>query len=232
MADTEVLMPQRSAFDAYCSHSSGNRINTDMMIQRALLDQYPGHILTATRCDLIRYAEAGHATARLADNGVPHIFSRDYEGTIGELDDESAGGLLKSTTVFACYNFDWRGNSLLVYVVDGQVAPLPSCDRRNYILTKSSSAMPFEQYDNMIADSLIRAAGFWEERSNDEVWVLDRGRWTKDHELWLNVQNIGHDDVILPQDMRTALKRDILGFFDAKQHYRELGIPWKVRSLT
>jgi transitional endoplasmic reticulum ATPase len=229
MADTEPLVPKQSAFNAYFSHSSGQRIHTDTVIQRVLLDQYPNHCLTVTNCNLIKYAKAGHATIRLAGNEVPHIFHRDYEATIGELDDEYPSGMLKSTTIFACYNFDWRGHSLLVYVVEGQDAPMTRrCEPRSYILTKPSSELPIEHLNDTIADSLIRAAGIWEERSDNEVWVYDRGSWVKDRELWLNVQHASHDDLILPRDMRTALQRDILGFFDAKQHYREIGIPWKV----
>jgi transitional endoplasmic reticulum ATPase len=232
MADTNSLVPQKSAFDAYSSHSSGNRVNTDAVIQRALLDQYPDHCLIATHCDLIKYAEAGYATARLADSGFPHIFCRDYEASVGGIDDENPGGMLKTSTAFACYNFDWRGNSLLVYVVDVYISPIGRCDVRNYILTKSSSEMPLEPHNDTMANALIRAAGIWEERSDNEVWVYDLGRWTKDRELWLNVQRVSREDVVLRQDMWTALKRDILGFYDAKQHFRELGIPWKVQSLT
>jgi hypothetical protein len=184
---------------------------------------------------LIKYAEAGNASARLAQNRFPHIHCRNYEATIGifdkdKLDEGNAADMLKSTTVFACYNFDWRDNSLLVYVVEGQVTP-NSWRRMNYVISIPSPET-FKQQNSTVADSLIRAAGVWHERSDNQVWVFDKGNWTKNRQLCLNLQNNSQNDVILPREMRTALNRDLLGFFDARQHYQELNKPWKVGSLT
>jgi transitional endoplasmic reticulum ATPase len=92
--------------------------------------------------------------------------------------------------------------------------------------------MSLEQNNDTVANALIQAASIWAERSENEIWVYDRGRWTKDQDLWLNVQRVNREDVILRPDIWAALKRDILGFYDAKQHFRELGIPWKVHSST
>jgi hypothetical protein len=127
MADISSLVPQKSTFDAFSVHNSGHRFNTDASFQRALLDQYPDYCLVTTRCDLIKYAEAGNATARLADNGFPHTFCRDYEVSSGGIDDENTSGRFKTNTSFACYNFDWRENSLLVYVADVYVTPIAGC---------------------------------------------------------------------------------------------------------
>jgi len=78
-------------------------------------------------------------------------------------------------------------------------------------------------------DLLIAAAG-WSQVSHDEVWVFDQGFWDKDPVLWQEVQKANWKDVILDEDFKTTLQKDVFGFFSSERVYLDLQIPWKVLS--
>lgn len=75
--------------------------------------------------------------------------------------------------------------------------------------------------------ALMRASGLWHNELHEEIWVFNQGWWQKDHDLWVDVQKGRWEDVILNEKFKTALKKDVYGFFDAENVYKRLGIPWK-----
>lgn len=80
--------------------------------------------------------------------------------------------------------------------------------------------------------ALIRAAGSWAAELHQEILVYNQGFWQKDHNLWLDVQKANWKDVILKQEFKEGLHKDILGFYDSEELYKRLAIPWKVKSLN
>ena len=58
--------------------------------------------------------------------------------------------------------------------------------------------------------------------------MFDSGYWFKDHNLWVEAQKANWDDVILKEDFKTTLQKDVFEFFDSEELYKKLGIPWKV----
>ena len=74
----------------------------------------------------------------------------------------------------------------------------------------------------------MMAAGGWNAQLHDEILVFNSGFWQKDHRLWSEVQKANWADVILDDEFKTALKKDIYGFFDSEKLYKSLAIPWKV----
>ncbi|OBZ77167.1 putative ATPase YjoB [Grifola frondosa] len=77
------------------------------------------------------------------------------------------------------------------------------------------------------ARGLLIAAGAWHDQLHDEILVFNQGRWYKDHNLWTEVQKANWDDVILKDEFKTSLKKDVFGFFDSEELYKSLFIPWK-----
>jgi transitional endoplasmic reticulum ATPase len=216
-------------YGAYCAHSSGLRTHTESLIQSALLEQYPSHFLTSTVCDLTKYAKAGHATATIADDKHPTLRTVAYEAGTRRKADGIPSGTLKETISFGQYNYDWQGHNFHVFVIDGQNSIMSQCDRRWYVL------IPFDKEEGRqaarkIADALLLAVGTWEEQNHNEVWVYDQGWWKKDKELWRVVQGSKWEEVILDEGTKAAIMRDVVGFFDAKDMYYELGTPWKVSN--
>jgi len=58
--------------------------------------------------------------------------------------------------------------------------------------------------------------------------VFNQGYWSKDADLWRDVQKADWADVILDDTFKKALQKDVYGFFQSEKLYKDLGIPWKV----
>lgn len=76
--------------------------------------------------------------------------------------------------------------------------------------------------------SLLIAAGAWNAQLHDEILVYNSGFWQKDHALWVEVQKANWADVILKEQFKANLQKDIYGFFESEKLYKSLAIPWKV----
>lgn len=64
----------------------------------------------------------------------------------------------------------------------------------------------------------------------EQILVYDQGFWQKDHALWEEIQKFKWDDVILKQEFKDQIQGDIESFFKSEAVYKELAVPWKVRS--
>ena len=80
--------------------------------------------------------------------------------------------------------------------------------------------------------ALLTEVGIWAEALHNEVWMFDSGYWQKSASLWNEAQKANWDDVILKDDFKSAFRKDIYGFFESEQMYKELAIPWKVRCSS
>ena len=76
----------------------------------------------------------------------------------------------------------------------------------------------------------LASVGQWVHEAHDEIWVFDGTSWNKSHSLWAEVQKADWEDVILKDQFKEALQKDVYGFFDSEEMYKNLGIPWKVCS--
>lgn len=102
-----------------------------------------------------------------------------------------------------------------------------SLDKSNSLLCWLSTPGP-----EAPARSLLISVGAWAEQLHDEIWVFNQGIWRKDHSLWSEVQKADWKDVILREDFKKTLKKDVDGFFSSKKMYEDLAIPWKVWSRS
>jgi transitional endoplasmic reticulum ATPase len=75
---------------------------------------------------------------------------------------------------------------------------------------------------------LLLNIGAWAHELHDEVWVFNQGYWSKDRGLWNEIQKADWKDVILKEDFKKSLQKDIYGFFSAEEVYKKLAVPWKV----
>jgi len=62
---------------------------------------------------------------------------------------------------------------------------------------------------------------------HDEIWVFNRGFWQKDYQLYENVLKSRWEDVILDKEMKDDLIDTAERFFDSREQYDRLGVPWK-----
>lgn len=65
-------------------------------------------------------------------------------------------------------------------------------------------------------------AGVWQDELHDEIWVFDQGFWQKNRQLWIEVQKADWKDVILKDEFKKVLQKDIYGFFTSEAIYKVL----------
>jgi hypothetical protein len=75
---------------------------------------------------------------------------------------------------------------------------------------------------------LLLSVGTYLTETHDEIWVFNQGFWDKDANLYREVQKANWDDVILKEEFKGALQKDVYGFFSSEKVYKDLGIAWKV----
>lgn len=218
-------------FEAHQSHTTGVRIHTDSAISHAILQQYPNRCVTATKTDLIIFAEAGNAHMQLVTDGPPLLLSRDYgsQAPNDPLGHDEEPDPLTSRIYFGCYDYKWLHHTFRVFLVNAQNHLSPTAtDTRSYIVSEAAKDEVAGRSISKDADALIRAVGLWSKQSHREVWLFDEGKWQKNRALWIAVRDARFEDVVSKAEQQIAIKRDTLGFFDAREQYAQYGVPWKV----
>jgi transitional endoplasmic reticulum ATPase len=204
---------------AFFDHSSAPRCNTDATIVASLRAEYPNlHLTVAPQhsCNLIGYASAGNAGLAPIDRAQDRLSWRLFVPPSTRLN--GAQGILADNVKFGKYLLDWEGKEYVVYVVEGYggASAYPT-SMNQYVLSPSPEA----------TNRLLLAAGAWNTTLHGEVWVFDGGYWQKSAELWDSVSKASWDDVILDEDMKASLRADVTTFFESRDTYAKLKVPWK-----
>ena len=106
-----------------------------------------------------------------------------FEPTARQPSDGGAAGRLTQAILFGRFDYVWQDHRFQVFVVDGQNNLMGQCDRRCYVLSQPATAGEKDQAGSEAMEALVLAASIWLEKSHDQVWVYDQGRWSKDNEL-------------------------------------------------
>ncbi|KAF2429739.1 P-loop containing nucleoside triphosphate hydrolase protein [Tothia fuscella] len=206
----------------YYHQGDAPRVNTDLVIIQSLEKQYPGkEIITVpeSSCNLLAFAASGIATAipdeKNATDSGPLKWDY-YFPPASRL--EGGSGVIGSNVLFGKYKYIYKDYEYILYIVDGRDGgssyPLV---RNNYIISSTSNS----------AKALILAAGDYHSTLHGEIWVFDAGWWHKDAALWDSIQRSTWDDVILDEDMKKAIIGDVSRFYDGRDVYKRLKVPWK-----
>jgi hypothetical protein len=212
-----------NVFDDYQKHNSGLQISTDMAIATSLRGRYPDWELTVTPSNtgLLKFAKAGMAKSELDIETDDLLAWRMHSPARNRISQEP--GTMGDSVNFGKYYYRWNDENFIVYSATfqqgfGQV-------KNNYVLHKRGHDLVDGRCK--LTDDLIAAASQWSNNVHDEVLVFDQGTWTKNSELWASVQSSSWDDVILNEDMKETLVKDVEGFFDSREEYKEFAVPWK-----
>jgi transitional endoplasmic reticulum ATPase len=220
-----VQSSEDQAAREYFHHSSGQRVNTDVVLIEALRKQYPNLELVVVPMgftNLLAYAAAGHAKATPLEDSVQDpvygvgVKWRAYLPPYRRFN--GGPGAFVENILFGKFLYKWKDSEVILYVADGRdggsyFPPI----RNHYILTTNEHK----------ADELIKLAALWGAQLHNEVWVFDGGFWQKSAELYNSVVNAEWDDVILDESMKKALVADVTNFFDGQKTYEGLKVPWK-----
>lgn len=211
-----------SVTERFFAHSTARRVNTDSVIASALKEQYPGLELSVVpqfSADLLSFAGSGRARATpLEDEGAaPGSLSWSVYVPPARRLDGSPGAVAKAP-VFGKFSYGWGGHDFIVYLVDGRDGSSSYPQVLNYYVLSADAAT---------AEALITAAGSWANELHEEIWVFDGGSWQKDAELYRSVRKASWGAVILDPGMKRALIDDHLSFFQSRETYARLKVPWK-----
>lgn len=172
--------------------------------------------IDAHKANLLAYAKAGHATATV-DNRSDHLFEavRHYNPPSEKLSDDKEGTLHDEYS-FCRWLYAWNDISFVLYLATERSWRGSKIDHVFLLSTAKNET-----------DQLLLAAGKWSSALHDELYVFDDSSWIKDAKLWQSVQASSWDDVILAGEMKSSLINDVVGFFDTREVYQNLHLPWK-----
>lgn len=126
--------------------------------------------------------------------------------------------LVESRT-FAKYLYKWGTEYFIVYIV--QVFN----QQIQYILKEPAEGESTMSH-NSVTDKLIATVGAWQNKDEKYVYVYDLF-WRENRKLYEEVQKSNWKDVILNEDMKKTITELMHKFFDSKDIYKDLGVPWK-----
>ncbi|KAL8918452.1 MAG: hypothetical protein Q9208_007358 [Pyrenodesmia sp. 3 TL-2023] len=208
-------------YNDYNELNSGHILDPQAFLTAAFRRQYPELAVTCTsafRPALLAFAGAGHATFELDTTEESINHQRGY--LPGNARYGWTEGLYE-VRYFAKYNYRWGNEFFILYVID-----LGFYGSFNFIL-KEPGTNETTFSNPKVVDELIMACGKWQYPvDNDFIYVYD-GYWTASKALWKQVQTAEWADVILNEEMKTTLVDLMTKFFDSKDIYKDLGVPWK-----
>ena len=203
----------------YFEHSSGQRIYSDAVLVESIRKEYPELHLTVVptfSCNILGYAGAGHAGIAPIDNEKDRHQWTLFVPPPTRLN--GGRGVIGENVKFGKFLIDWKSKEYIVYVVLGNDGPDAFSHTYNqYILSPSVES----------TNRLILDAGVWTTELHQEVWVFDQGYWSKSSELYASVEKASWDDVILDKDKKESIINDVDSFFDSRDTYERLKVPWK-----
>ena len=209
---------QDGVYQEFYEHSTGRRVNTDEVIVEAIRKQYPELHLTISptyNLSLLSFAAAGHAQATPVDEDnslSENLKWRMYVGPAKRLDNTK--GYLYDSVQFGKFLYKWHDHDFLLYSIVGALGPY-------------SQPMTYLLGSKELNDQLMLAAGKFSTDIHDSVLVFDGGYWQKSSELWQSVQSASWDDVILDPAMKKSIVGEVTKFFDSRERYQKLRVPWK-----
>lgn len=218
----------RSVFEGYKEHFQGTRTSTELAMLELLRKSHPEYHVTCCathKCDLIGFANAGHATAVLeqGENDEWYDAIRSYKSPGPRMFFAGKPGILEDNIRFGRFRYTWNDKEYLLYKTE-YTEPLKQPTKLFYLLSPRS---PSDVQTSAATDELLLAVGGWSTDLHKEIYVFDDARWSKDRELWNSVQDATWDEVILNPTMKANLIDDVQGFFDNRELYKSLAVPWK-----
>lgn len=126
------------------------------------------------------------------------------------------GGLLNMSVNFGGFMAAWHQYDFIIYHA---VFPMGMYKDTNFWVLHQGPTIPIYEF--------LSAVGTWFQELHEEILVFEQGMWTKDGNLYQQIQKAHWEDVILNDKFKTAIRRDISEFFKSEAVYKDLAVPWK-----
>ncbi|ESK94426.1 atp-dependent zn protease [Moniliophthora roreri MCA 2997] len=210
--DKENKVSQEGFYEGWLKHSSARIPNSPLQGYELLRKEYPDHSLVAFNDFRLNLLDFPAAQVTPLEN-TPLVTNL-YFISLGNT--ASIPGMLLDGVLVGSFKVVWQTFEFILYTVEypagfGTV-------QQNYVLHDG----PEEN-----TRSMLLSAGIWADKLHNEIWVFDQGWWRKDAGLWYEVQKADWKDVILKDEFKKALQKDVYGFYNSEELYKDLGIPWK-----
>jgi len=212
------------------ANTSAPHSNPTLFLHKIISGLYPkaGIIAVNDRgVDLLHFAEYPENGAKVTPNSTELPGSPFVEyAYIPPAHRIASGDNLGSLGVgisWGRFDYEYNNESFILYI-----ARL-GFGRLQFLVHEPKKASDVEAVEKSkeLAKDLILRASYWGQELHNEVWVFDQGYWQKDAALWDGMQKASWDDVILPSDLRNAVRGDVASFFKNKSTYDDIGIAWK-----
>ena len=178
--------------------------------------------ITPESTGLVAFADAGKAEATIDREDGNALARRSYKPASGRA--VGKPGKFEDQIFFARYDYKWDEKSFYVYlahyVENFQIV-------RNYFVLYKDEGSDLVNGQSKTVDALIAATSQYANDLHEEVLMFDQERWMKNKELWQSVQQSTWEDVILDKGLKDVLVRDVEGFFDCRDDYKQFSVPWK-----
>jgi transitional endoplasmic reticulum ATPase len=214
-------------YKAFRQNQSGSSISTELAVLEFLRNAYPDHNTTMVSrawWDFIGFAAAGLAECNIDTENDTYNAVRAYQKAPGPRLGQEAG-LLRDTVKYGRWNYTWHDHEYMIYEIVYETRSGGSQD--SLFILNSHTDEEANESDVTLIDQLMIAVGEWSCALHNDIYIFDNERWHKSPELWKSIQGSTWEDVILSPDMKSSLIEDVTGFFENKDLYKKLAVPWK-----
>jgi transitional endoplasmic reticulum ATPase len=202
-------------FDNVTDLSAAKTADHDLQYVAVLREANPEMIVTsipAFNVNLRAFAASGYATCELDTSTDSFASWRGYVAPAVRSD----SGQLGEKIHFAKYRYQWSAEDFILYTI-GNV---------QYVLKErvgSEEALG----PSHVTDKLILTVGEWQSSGLNQTVLVYDGYWQRSRDMWLAVQKANWEKVILDETMKSELTSVVDKFFDSRDVYEDLGVPWK-----
>ncbi|KAI9448003.1 P-loop containing nucleoside triphosphate hydrolase protein [Lactarius indigo] len=183
-----------------------------VLLSQLLQKIYPNHSLVVTqdyRLDILAFPDV-HAQPISPSDLITNAFFASLPKNAGPVP-----GILFDSVEYGAFKAFWQGKAFILYIM-----------RWPQGFGVATEHFILHEGPDTAARELLLAAGVWSDQLHNEIWVYNQG-WMKNASLWQEIQKASWDAVILEEDFKRALKKDVFGFFSSKDTYKGLSLPWK-----
>ncbi|MFK7819037.1 MAG: AAA family ATPase [Planctomycetaceae bacterium] len=182
-----------------------------LAIDHALREQLPGSsIVMSSSVDVQQYEKLGLCSTELLTEPKP-LISKCWGG-------EDYDQLFEQSHM-ASWRVQWNDVVLFVLYVSWET----SCGHqdRSWVIAETE-----EVADNFMLDVARKTND-----PGDALLVFSGAHWGRSRELYRTVQQSSFDDLILDEDLKTAIREDFGRFLKSEQQYVDLGLSWRRGAL-
>jgi len=199
-------------YDDWSKHGSAKVPIVPLYFKNALAKHYPNH-------SIVSASPYSFQILGFPDALIQPIPNSEFDTVLSFIPfarRDREGGALVQDVRFGGFNVAWKDVDLIFYAIQWPFGF--SYDQQYFVLHEGPEAIPL---------SFLASVGTWAAQLHEEVLVFNQGFWQKDHGLWKEIQKSSWKDVILREDFKLAIQKDISRFFESEAVYKDLAVPWK-----